>query len=55
MAELWPLAAATEFRPWVLLAPDSLRVSAGFIASFFPPVLAPDSKDKGSKPPKVKV
>jgi phosphonate transport system permease protein len=26
----------------VLLAPDSLRVSAGFIASFFPPVLAPE-------------
>ena len=26
----------------MLLAPDSLRVSAGFIASFFPPVLAPE-------------
>ena len=39
---LWPLAVATEFRPWALLAPDSLRVSAKFLASFFPPALAPD-------------
>ena len=36
---LWPLAVATEFRPWVLLEPDNLRISARFIASFFPPVL----------------
>jgi phosphonate transport system permease protein len=38
---LWPLAVATEFRPWVLLEPDNLRVSRSFIASFFPPVLEP--------------
>ena len=33
---LWPLGVATEFRPWVLLEPDNLRVSAQFIGSFFP-------------------
>jgi phosphonate transport system permease protein len=39
---LWPLAVATEFRPWVLLEPGNLRISGGFIASFFPPVLQPE-------------
>ena len=34
---LWPLAVATEFRPWVLLAPDSLRSGGSFLGSFFPP------------------
>ena len=34
---LWPLAVATEFKPWVLLAPDNVKVSAQFIASFWPP------------------
>jgi phosphonate transport system permease protein len=33
---LWPLMVSTEFRPWVLLEPDNLRVSGGFIASFWP-------------------
>ncbi len=32
----WPLGVATEFRPWVLLEPDNLKVSAQFIGSFFP-------------------
>ncbi len=36
---LWPLAVATEFRPWVLFEPDNLKVSAQFIRSFFPPAL----------------
>ena len=36
---LWPLAVATEFRPWVLVAPANLKISATFIASFFPPSL----------------
>jgi len=36
---LWPLAVATEFRPWVLLEPDNVKVTAQFINSFFPPVL----------------
>jgi phosphonate transport system permease protein len=39
---LWPLMVATEFRPWVLLEPANVRISADFIGSFFPPVLAPD-------------
>ncbi len=39
---LWPLMVATEFRPWVLLQPDSLRVSGRFVGSFFPPALSPD-------------
>jgi phosphonate transport system permease protein len=39
---LWPLAVATEFRPWVLFEPEGLRVSARFVGSFFPPALGPD-------------
>jgi phosphonate transport system permease protein len=34
---LWPLLVATEFRPWVMLQPHSLRVTGGFLASFVPP------------------
>jgi phosphonate transport system permease protein len=33
---LWPLGVATEFKPWVLLEPDNLKVSAQFISSFWP-------------------
>lgn len=33
---LWPLGVATEFKPWVLLEPDNLKISAQFIASFWP-------------------
>lgn len=33
---LWPLLVATEFKPWVLLQADSLRVSAHFLGSFWP-------------------
>jgi phosphonate transport system permease protein len=36
---LWPLMAATEFRPWTLFAPDSVAVTSRFLASFFPPAL----------------
>ena len=36
---LWPLMVATEFKPWVLLEANSLRVSGRFIGSFFPPAL----------------
>jgi phosphonate transport system permease protein len=42
LALLWPLGVATEFRPWLLLQPDSLRVSGHFMASFMPPAMAPD-------------
>ena len=33
---LWPLAVATEFRPWVLLEPDNLNVTGQFLSSFWP-------------------
>lgn len=36
-AALWPLAVATEFRPWTLLDPRSLEVVGRFLASFLPP------------------
>jgi phosphonate transport system permease protein len=39
---LWPLLVATEFRPWIFLEAQNLKVSGHFIASFFPPALAPD-------------
>ena len=39
---LWPLLAATEFRPWVMFEEQSLRVSGQFIASFFPPAHSVD-------------
>lgn len=34
---LVPSLVATEFKPWLLLAPESLRVSLRFVADFFPP------------------
>ena len=39
---LFPALVATEFRPWVFFEPDNLRVSARFLADFFPPQIAPD-------------
>jgi phosphonate transport system permease protein len=33
---LWPLGVATEFKPWVLLEPDNLKITAQFIGSFWP-------------------
>lgn len=39
---LWPLLQATEFRPWLLLEPDSLRVAGRFVASFLPPAHGSD-------------
>jgi len=33
---LWPLGVATEFRPWVLVEPDNLRVTAQFLGTFIP-------------------
>lgn len=39
---LWPLAVATEFKPWALLQADSLAVAGRFAASFFPPALHAD-------------
>jgi len=36
---LWPLLVVAEFRPWQLLAPDSLGPALRFLASFVPPRL----------------
>jgi len=33
---IWPLLVATEFKPWVMLEPESLKVSGHFIGSFWP-------------------
>ena len=37
MVLLWPLLVTTEFKPWVLLDPQAVRVTGHFIASFVPP------------------
>lgn len=34
---LWPVGVWTEFRPWQLLQPESLRVTGEFLATFWPP------------------
>jgi phosphonate transport system permease protein len=36
---LWPLGVATEFKPWVLLEPDNIKITAKFIGSFWPLVV----------------
>lgn len=41
MVLLAPALIATEFKPWLLLEPDSLRVSGQFVADFFPPKIDP--------------
>jgi phosphonate transport system permease protein len=35
---LWPMLVATEFRPWLLFEPDSIKQTRQFVGSFFPPV-----------------
>ena len=41
-ALLVPMLWATEFRPWILFEPASLRSSLRFIAEFFPPKGGPE-------------
>jgi len=36
---LAPLLVATEFKPWTLLAPDSVKVTLRFLGDFLPPRL----------------
>jgi len=36
---LWPLLVLSEFKPWLLLTPDSLTPALRFVADFFPPRL----------------
>lgn len=39
---LWPMLVLSEFKPWVLLEPGSLKYSLRFLADFFPPKFEPD-------------
>ena len=39
---LAPALVATEFRPWILLEPENLKVSSKFLADFFPPQTNPE-------------
>lgn len=39
---LWPALVLTEFKPWVLLDPESLKPTLHFLRDFFPPKLSPD-------------
>jgi len=42
LALCWPLLAATEFAPWRLLDPGSLRPTLAFLATFLPPAHDPE-------------
>ncbi len=37
VAILWPLLVASEFKPWILFDPQSLRATGRFLAAFVPP------------------
>ena len=39
---LWPLVVATEFKPWLLVEPASLKITGHFLASFLPPAHSAD-------------
>jgi phosphonate transport system permease protein len=39
LALLVPALVATEFRPWIFLDPENLKVTRRFVADFFPPRL----------------
>jgi len=39
---LWPLAVATEFRPWTLLEAQNLKVTRQFLSGFWPPAIEPE-------------
>lgn len=38
----WPLLVLAEFKPWILLSPESLRPTLHFLGDFFPPKLEPE-------------
>ena len=42
LVALWPLAVATEFRPWILFEERNREVTAQFLASFLPPAHEPE-------------
>ncbi len=37
---LAPMLVVTEFKPWIFLDPENLKVSSRFLADFFPPALS---------------
>ena len=39
---LVPMVVATEFKPWILVAPDNLKVTLRFVGDFLPPKADPD-------------
>jgi len=39
---LWPLLVLSEFKPWVLLEPGSLKPTLHFLGDFFPPKVEPE-------------
>ena len=39
---LWPLLRATEFKPWALFEPESLKVTGRFLAGLLPPAHSAD-------------
>lgn len=39
---LAPMLVATEFKPWLLVEPDNLKVTLNFLGDFFPPVTTPE-------------
>jgi phosphonate transport system permease protein len=39
---LWPLLVLAEFKPWILLTPESLKPTLRFLADFFPPRVDPE-------------
>ena len=43
VALLVPMLWATEFRPWILFEPQSLRSTLRFLSDFFPPHSRPPS------------
>ena len=38
---LWPLLVLSEFKPWTLLSPDSLKPTLRFLGDFVPPKVEP--------------
>jgi phosphonate transport system permease protein len=42
LAVAWPMLVLTEFKPWTLFSPESLRPTLHFLGDFFPPKLESD-------------
>ena len=38
---LWPLLVLAEFKPWILLSPESLKPTLRFLSDFVPPRVDP--------------